>query len=617
MNSIWKISPYRAQLKSIFGWLSGMVRHDDIVLVDLPGCRGYFYFEFPLHGGDSPKRKRSISKGEEVTFVIRTFNQEKILAEPWIKIFNPPKLEIFAKQANPSPTLRWRLNKEEKETALKIARNALEFFLSNGQRSEQQYLRTLPASFYLKSDLDVALWVDGRLRGSAVVENRHLGEGITEAVIMASRDRRFKPLTTEELPCTRIEITLMHDLRIPLSRAERTANRIYHEKGYVLSLGERRGWYLPEVFNVRRFRNLEEFLGDLAQEKAKLDRSAFQKADVFIFEVDDFIESADHLSVLELCGPIVKNNSVIPDHELMIPRLRTAADWLCQIQEPDGNMPPIIDPLTGRQTQIDWPRLAFTAWALAEFGKAVNKKKYIEAAQKSFEYLRLFIITRSRPLIPSYELTLAYFGQLALTLSKPDEAMDVANKICSRLGTLNFEPITHAQIASFLKVISKSSENFSVTFQKLGLIIKENFEKQLQEKKSMNLAVWAELVNTFSEIDQEFSDKVADWLKNQQLPSGAFPESTVSDFVYIRGTGKIFEVLALGSDKNKETTTRALAWLFSMQYNEENTFFVPAALRTRVLGGFRHDGFNHEAWIDAAGHVLLGGVRFLENTKIA
>ncbi len=35
------------------------------------------------------------------------------------------------------------------------------------------------------------------------------------------------------------------------------------------------------------------------------------------------------------------------------------------IQEPDGNFPPDMNPLTNRHTQIDWPRLAFTAWALA------------------------------------------------------------------------------------------------------------------------------------------------------------------------------------------------------------------------------------------------------------
>ncbi len=68
-----------------------------------------------------------------------------------------------------------------------------------------------------KADLDVALWVNGALRGSAVVENKVLGEGLLQATVLASRDARFKPLELNELPGTRIEITAFSDLRIPLS----------------------------------------------------------------------------------------------------------------------------------------------------------------------------------------------------------------------------------------------------------------------------------------------------------------------------------------------------------------------------------------------------------------
>ena len=127
----------------------------------------------------------------------------------------------------------------------------------------------------------------------------------------------------------------------------------------------------------------------------------------------------------------------------------------------------------------------------------------------------------------------------------------------------------------------------------------------------MNLAQWAELVNTFWGVDQPFAEKVLDWLKAQQLPSGAFPESTASDFVYTRGTGKISEVLALDPERNRTAIEAVLPWLIAMQYDEENTFFIPPEARPKILGAFRHDYLNPEAWVDSAGHVLLGGARLL------
>ena len=147
----------------------------------------------------------------------------------------------------------------------------------------------------------------------------------------------------------------------------------------------------------------------------------------------------------------------------------------------------------------------------------------------------------------------------------------------------------------------------------------------------MNLVVWAELVNVFLGVDEEFSDSVAVWLKKHQLPNGAFPESThsassgqaESDFVYTptpnlvwgytRGTGKIFEVLALAPEKNKAAIANVLQWLFSMQYDGENTFFIADTIRPMIVGGFRHDYLNQELWIDSAAHVILGGTRLTKN----
>ena len=178
-----------------------------------------------------------------------------------------------------------------------------------------------------------------------------------------------------------------------------------------------------------------------------------------------------------------------------------------------------------------------------------------------------------------------------------------------------FEPIARSHIAGIFKALAAAKPDFLKYFEDIAISLKENFEEELKSGRSINLAVWAELVNIFSDFDDEFSGRVADWLKKQQLPNGAFPESTTSNFVYTRGTGKIFEVLALKPEKNKEEIKKVLDWLFSMQYDEENSFFVSEEIRPRVIGGFRHDYFNSEAWIDAAGHILLGGARLILSQK--
>lgn len=621
MNFFWK-NFYGERLWVFFYWASLIALPEDIISVEIPGYGGYYYFEFPLRYGDKPQKINSLPEGKDVSFIIRQPKRSEV-NENWILIFSSPDLEIFESKRRAAETqpLRWKLSQDEKELCLKAARGALERFLSEDKKLSADKKIPLPR-FWQKSDFGVALWVNGRLRGSRVLKGRSFAEGITEATMLACRDPRFKPLSAEELSDARIEITIFSDLRLPLSKKELERNEIYPEKGYVLEKDGKEGWFLPEVFNVRRFSNLNQFLGELAEQKAGIKRDMYKSAKISIFEVDDFIESRDHKRAISLHGPVVKQNLEFGIRNLEF-RARMAADWLCRIQEPDGSIPPIIDPLTGRAMhQIDWPRLAFSVWALAEFGKAVNEEKYIKAAEKSHEYLTRYLIPSSQFMPPAFELTLAYFGQLSLSLNKSREAATAAEKILARLPGLSFEPITFSQIASFLKNLPGKNQHATLALENLSATLKENFERNTKRGLLMNLAVWAELVNTFIGVDNEFANQVAEWLKNKQLPTGAFPESTGSNSAasitpnlawgYTRGTGKIFEVLAFEPEKNKAALDNVLKWLFSMQYDEENSYFIPSEIRPRIIGAFRHDYFNPDCWIDAAGHAILGVSRLFK-----
>lgn len=291
----WRRDSKKSQLKSIFNWLTTVAGDKDIIFVDLPRMKGYFRFEFPLKYGDYPIKIGEPSTELKSTFVVKTSSKIS-LEESWIKIFSSSEVEVFENRdyRTQIKPIRWGFDDEDKKILIKIARDALENFLTDGMRLNREYFQTLPPRFFLKTDLDIALWVRGYLRGSAVVENLHLGEAIADAAIQASRDPRFKPITHGELPCVRIEVTIFSDCRIPLIQEEFERGSIYAEKGYLLESGTHRGWFLPEVFNVRRFANLEAFLTTLAREKAGLEHFNRKKSKVFIFEVDDFIESESH-----------------------------------------------------------------------------------------------------------------------------------------------------------------------------------------------------------------------------------------------------------------------------------------------------------------------------------
>ncbi len=635
-------SKNKKQLEAIFNWLSGVVNQDDLILLEREEKRECYYFEFPLKFGDKPRKIKTLDI-DDCTFWVR-FSSGGIVPEKneWCLIFQSPELEIYeskkrfeGKQFKP---LHWGLNDEEKKISLKIARKSLEIFLKDGKKPHFEDLDIfLPKIFNLRADLDVALWVNGALRGSFVGENKILSDGFIEAAIGASRDSRFKPLDFEELAFTRIEITLFSDLRVPLSENLIKKNEILYNKGYLLKKGEKRGWFLPEVFNVIKFKDLKEFLFRLASEKAALSPQVIfdKRTEIYIFEVEDFIEGIrQQEQVFDLSGPIIKQKENIKLEESAV----LAADWLLNVQEADGNFIPIINPLTGKCSQIDWPRLAFVGWSLVEFGKTIKRNDYLKAGEKSFNFLKQYLL-KERTLLNDYSktsLTLAYLGQLSLSLNYRTEAAQCGKEISQKVNQLIFEPILFQQLGSFFIELTTIDKDFWGAALRFAQISKEFFENNLKNKVNMDLASWAELANLYLKIFRfsgdfsswETAKKIIDWLLKYQLESGAFVSNPRSNFVYTRGSGKIAEVLAafvsFGKLKKVDTNFdlnyyeeclfKVFNWLKTTQYLEQSTYSVSSQIeKNKVIGGFRHDYFNPELWIDSAGHFILAASRFLNS----
>ncbi|TSC54651.1 MAG: hypothetical protein LiPW30_117 [Parcubacteria group bacterium LiPW_30] len=607
---------YLRQINAFSSWLLKNSLENEVVFIDLPHQERFLKGNF----FDKTKQKPSFifcrKGGLNEALEKNNFSS----ASDWQSIFLSNEFEIWEnkeKYHSDNLPIRFGLKEKEKEEALNHSRHILENFLKKGGNRED-LPKITTGRFSQKVNVDVALWVGGELRGSRIIESLPLGGAIEEATILACRDERFKPVSFEELNSTTIEIAILSSLRIPLLKKEKASNFIYTEKGYLMSVGGRRGWFLPAVFNCVSFSGLNDFLVSLIEKKIGVSRLFLPNALIEIFEVDNFIESTKK-KPLSLSGPIVLSNNHFDDtkeeeiYSSFYESVNKSADFICRIQESDGNIPPIINPLSGKISQIDWVRSALTAWALSLWGETTKNDLYKEPARKSFLYLRENLY--DHPYIPEYSrcLSLIYYRRLAVVLGEHEEAQKSEKMIISLIPNLGYEPILYSQIAIHFMDVASQDDDYLKKAKEFTKIVLEDYEKGIKENR-LELARYPELIYLFKEISKktnnkellENASKINDWYVSKQLKDGSFPSLDGSVFSYVRGTGKIFEVLSLDLEKNKKVIEKTMLWIMDMQYTKENTFFVKNNIREKILGGFRHDNLNQEVWIDATAHILIG-----------
>ena len=577
---------------------------------------------------DLPRQERSINSGapafifcapEGLAAALKKKGRTDALA--WHAIFRSTEYEIWEnkeKYTDKVMPLRFGLSNDEKKFALGYARRTLSEYLKTGKLSTAS-TNNVPDRFLEKASADVTLWVRGALRGSYIVGSLPLIAAIHEAAIRASRDERFKPLAAEELDTATIEIVVLSDLRLPLLDREVRANIIAPEKGYLVSAQGRRGWLLPATLNRVTFKDLNDFLVHLIEKKVGVQKALLPTASLRIFDVDNFIESSRiPRTVLTLYGPIVRNDINSNDAMQTLDRIASrGADFLCRIQETDGNIPPIINPLIGRKDQIDWIRLALTAWALALIGKADKKLYYVEAARKTFTYIVSNLY--DHPFITEKKRFSAfvYAYRLADELGEIREAARMHAAILNLSSKTLYGSIFCSQVALHLLESGVGDTVVLAKAEELLNIVLREYERRVESGDNLELARFPELIPLLRIIgnlnaDQgmvQKSEEISQWYVSQQLRDGSFPSAVGSHFSYVRGSGKIFEVLCLEPEKNKACIGRIAGWLSEMQYDENNTYFVEENIRKEIIGGFRHDYINQSVWIDAVGHVLIGVAR--------
>ena len=263
----------------------------------------------------------SFEKGEVVIILCRNGEVESLLADlflesgstkygsfpdssqgSWINISSSKECEVWewldASLDRGILPVHFGVNEEEKMFLLSFARHvAVQAFYDENKTFEdiisfflnkKEYSIYITRFLTINAEVDVIVWCHGSLRGSRVAHEESLLKTVYRATLESLKDDRFKPLTKEELQDTRIEITLLSDLHMPLTSRIVTRNEIYEEKAYSLSKDGEKTWFVPATFNCVSFRDLSHLI-DLLRSKSGSRHS--DNSLVSICDVVDFIES--------------------------------------------------------------------------------------------------------------------------------------------------------------------------------------------------------------------------------------------------------------------------------------------------------------------------------------
>ena len=575
--------------------------------------------------------KKKIIKSIGIILVEKNLFQEAcfsydipFLPQEWQKIAETKVFELWERYTGEPQNMPMRLgfSDKEKKDLLFFARETITNFLLQDKATivnsghdvtvektrkydAQQFLEKSPERYKAKTRIDVALWVDGHLRGSQIVERETIAHAIYDASVNATRDIRFKPLNTEELSGLRIEITFMSDLLLPVTSSDIRANEIWTTKGYVALAEGGAGWFVPAVFNCLAFDGLSDFLQVLTTRKLNI---ASKAPSYFYFNVIDWIETEKNYKSLR--GPVVENNINFKkngDIESVI--AKDILRYLHNNIEKDGNIIFSYNPISGESSSIDWVRNAFAAWSLVLYGEVFNNENSKQIGFLQYSYLKENI-GNTAP-IESY-LYLSY----AAYLYHDETFTNFCNEyIYSHYKKNIHAPLFALQVGLFFLEERNRQQKMEDISLRIALDVLESFMSSKRDGADFPLAMFSDLVPLLvalskvfgSEDLQKKANDVASWYIEKQNPDGSFPSSVNSIESYSRGTIKILESLARSGLVNGEDAVikKGIAWIYDMQYREDSMFFIPQSRRDSAFGGIRHDNHNAAIWIDSEAHTLL------------
>jgi AmmeMemoRadiSam system protein A len=190
---------------------------------------------------------------------------------------------------------RGNLTEEEGKDLLLVARKTIQEALLEKKKSERSPSPALESPRYLeKRGTFVTLTIDGALRGCIghIIPQESLIEGVRiNAINAAFHDPRFRPLSNNEFPRVKIEVSILTE-PAPLSFSD--ANDLVMKlrpgiDGVIIKKSFHQATFLPQVWE--QLPDKSSFLSHLCM-KAGLDGDAWKKEriDVYIYQVQAFEE---------------------------------------------------------------------------------------------------------------------------------------------------------------------------------------------------------------------------------------------------------------------------------------------------------------------------------------
>lgn len=529
---------------------------------------------------------------------------------PWKKIFDHGEYEIFENLesfTDETKPLRLGLSYKEQEKTIHVAKKTLTAIVTNSTEYidfENLFSRTRLNEL---CDIDVVLWVDGKLRGSQIVTKKPFKDAVIDAVKKSYNDSRFSKITEDELNRVRIEVVFFQSLLMPLTNKEIQRDIIYYTKRYQSEVDNKKIQYIPTVFNCREFLSLFSFLEELFLEKSQSILSTKKLKTVFISEVSSYIESEDHKSVIECNGPIPQVVTTAMFQEKMDEYVQANILYLKNNQDMYGNIPAVVNPINNFSKSEDVVRLCFVTYSLFYYDCVGNDTDAREVAEKSFLYLKNRLYEQTH--LPAGELMLSYiyFARAAKLCKEMEASRKSVDHIEVLFSSAEYNSILYSQYARFLLEEGMKEKAFSLIEK-----IFQDFVTKEKSKKEISLAEYAELPELLLHIEggnrdyyTRESKRIVSWYLTQQNSDGSFYSSSINTVPYIRGTGKVLEVLAGLDDVEIGSIDKAMVWCMNMQYTKESSYFIPKETQGRSLGGLRHDYGGYDIWIDAIGHMLM------------
>lgn len=510
------------------------------------------------------------------------------------KIYHLPGLTIYEKKSTANEkSLRFGISKALASQLLKYIRTTAVAKIKNlpkpkiNEFIDEKYQSTLLEN----CTLDVAVWVDGKNRGSQISEGP-LGEIIDITTLRTISDFRYKPLQENELNNCRFEFTLVHNLWLPINSETKES-----PEGVTVRLmldDITQSTFMPMVANQYDYSDFNLLKQGLVKKSAIPINSSPLYFEAGMSQV--FVETKNHLDCFELFGVLPQ---VDTGSDLLSFSAKDLAHHLKNTIDNNGFIPIVTKYDSSINLQLDRSRAGFALYSLIEYQTLSKDETNLPEIIRLENFLENLPPTNDKNDV--MKLYLAF--------------IDVYNP---KLNLINHE-FTSQNIDQFLKndLIWTQWLRLEIGLHRNNpeamLTIKDKVltHYKLWETKKAHASpvVFCDLIQLLEWCDLKNEQQIFyNWLCDAQDSNGGFTKANVR---YTRGISKIAEATA-GATISQNMAEKTLNFLRSYYYDEDSMYFIPINQQPIFKGGFRFDYWNRDLWLDASSHSLLALSR-LEN----